>query len=126
MCVSRCPDKPKSVELAIAVLEQAASKRDVPGPQVIKAMSTLEKAKLPVCVPTQAAPLVWHGYASSHSERCSQAALHYSCPIMAKTSARELVEGDSLLDLELHLSRDALHNLGIAACKCMHNWLIHC
>lgn len=44
---SSAADREKSVELAIRLCEQAAVKRNVSAPQVIKALSTIEKAKLP-------------------------------------------------------------------------------
>ncbi|KAK9802551.1 hypothetical protein WJX73_000301 [Symbiochloris irregularis] len=40
-------DQELSTDLAIAILERAASRRDVPGPTVVRAMTTLEKARLP-------------------------------------------------------------------------------
>ena len=49
-------DKARSVELAVKLLEEAAAKKTVPGPQLVKALSTLEKAQLPV---NFAHPMCW-------------------------------------------------------------------
>ena len=50
-------DKAKSVDLAVRVLEEAAARRTVAAPQVIKALSALEKAKLPVSCTVGAFPI---------------------------------------------------------------------
>ena len=66
-------DREKSVELAIRLCEQAAVKRNVSAPQVIKALSTIEKAKLPVrllSISPSAARLLDEGYVTHrHANR---------------------------------------------------------